>query len=215
MTKVNYQKKLDQIITALDPEKPAPRVLLHSCCGPCSSYVLEYLTQYFSVTVLFYNPNIQPEAEYEKRLACQKALIAALPAKHPITLLECGWDGKAFAEAVRGQETEPEGGSRCTVCFDLRLRKTAELAKELVFDYFCTTLTVSPHKDAQRLNRLGYEIGAQLSVKWLPGDFKKREGYKRSVQLSAEYDLYRQNYCGCLYSKPAEKQGLQSDRNAL
>lgn len=205
MTKVNYQKELNQIIAALDPGSPAPRVLLHSCCGPCSSYVLEYLTQYFSVTVLFYNPNIQPETEYAKRLACQKDLIAALPAKHPVTLLECGWDGEAFAEAARGQETEPEGGSRCTRCFILRLAKTAELAKEQDFDYFCTTLTVSPHKDAQRLNRLGYEIGAQLGVNWLPGDFKKREGYKRSIQLSAEYDLYRQNYCGCLYSKPEEE----------
>ena len=205
MIKVNYQKELDRIVAGLDPAKPAPRVLLHSCCGPCSSYVLEYLTQYFSVTVFFYNPNIQPEEEYHKRLACQKDLIAALPAKHPITLIECGWDGEAFVEAARGQEGAPEGGSRCSACFDLRLSKTAALAREQGFDYFCTTLTVSPHKDAQRLNQLGYALGEQWGVNWLPGDFKKREGYKRSIQLSAEYDLYRQNYCGCLYSKPAEE----------
>ena len=212
MIKVNYQKELDRIVAGLDPAKPAPRVLLHSCCGPCSSYVLEYLTQYFSVTVFFYNPNIQPEEEYHKRLACQKDLIAALPAKHPITLIECGWDGEAFVEAARGQEGAPEGGSRCSACFDLRLSKTAALAREQGFDYFCTTLTVSPHKDAQRLNQLGYALGEQWGVNWLPGDFKKREGYKRSIQLSAEYDLYRQNYCGCLYSKSAEEQDLQSEK---
>lgn len=201
MIKVNYQKELDHILSNLDSTAP-PRLLLHSCCGPCSSYVLEYLTQYFSTTILFYNPNIQPEAEYQKRLEWQKKLITALPVQYPVTLLECEWEGGAFTEAVQGQEYEPEGGSRCTTCFRLRLNRTAELAKQLGFDYFCTTLTVSPHKDAQRINRLGYEIGERFGVAWLPSDFKKREGYKRSIQLSTEYGLYRQNYCGCLYSKP-------------
>ena len=200
MIKVNYQKELDHILSNLDSTAP-PRLLLHSCCGPCSSYVLEYLTQYFSTTILFYNPNIQPEAEYQKRLEWQKKLITALPVQYPVTLLECEWEGGA-TEAVQGQEYEPEGGSRCTTCFRLRLNRTAELAKQLGFDYFCTTLTVSPHKDAQRINRLGYEIGERFGVAWLPSDFKKREGYKRSIQLSTEYGLYRQNYCGCLYSKP-------------
>ncbi|MGI6014285.1 MAG: epoxyqueuosine reductase QueH [Oscillospiraceae bacterium] len=202
MIKVNYQKELDDILAHLHDIKSVPRLLLHSCCGPCSSYVLEYLTQYFSVTVLFYNPNIQPEAEYQKRLAWQERLIAALPVKYPVTLLKSDWEGAAFTGAVQGQENEPEGGSRCTSCFVLRLTKTAELAKSMGFDYFCTTLTVSPHKDAQRINHLGYEIGERLGVAWLPSDFKKREGYKRSIQLSADYGLYRQNYCGCLYSRP-------------
>lgn len=205
MIKVNYQKELDCILSNLDPNRP-PHLLLHSCCGPCSSYVLEYLTQYFCTTVFYYNPNIQPEAEYQKRLICQKQLIAALPAPHPVRWMDCDWEGARFAAAVRGQEHEPEGGSRCTTCFRLRLTKTAELAKQGQFDYFCTTLTVSPHKDARRINRLGYEIAEQFGVTWLPSDFKKREGYKRSIQLSTAYGLYRQNYCGCLYSKPrAEK----------
>ncbi len=210
MIKVNYQKELDRILAGLAVAADPPRLLLHSCCGPCSSYVLEYLTQYFSTTVLFYNPNIQPEAEYQKRLEWQKRLLAALPTRYPVTLLACDWEGETFSSAVQGQTQEPEGGARCTTCFTLRLTRTAELAKQQGFDYFCTTLTVSPHKDAQRINRLGYEIGARFGVAWLPSDFKKREGYKRSIQLSAEYGLYRQNYCGCLYSKPeTEEKGLQ------
>lgn len=199
MNKVNYQLELDKIVAKLDGARP--RLLLHSCCGPCSSYVLEYLTQYFEVYLSYYNPNIQPREEYELRLANQKKVLERIPG---VTLVECGYDGEAYEKAAEGLENEPEGGARCTECFRLRLDFAAREAKRLGCDYCCTTLTVSPHKDAQRINTLGEELCERCGVKWLPGDFKKRNGYKRSIELSREFDLYRQNYCGCLYSKPAE-----------
>ena len=195
MNKVNYQLELDKIISRLEGR---PSLLLHSCCGPCSSYVLEYLTQYFEVYLSYYNPNIQPRAEYELRLENQRKVLGHMPG---VTLVECGYDGAAYEEAVRGLEGEPEGGARCTECFRLRLDFAAREAARLGCEYCCTTLTVSPHKDAQRINALGEEICARYGVKWLPGDFKKRNGYKRSIELSHEFGLYRQNYCGCLYSK--------------
>lgn len=204
--KTNYQKQTDAVIAAL-PAGERPRLLLQSCCGPCSSYVLEYLTQYFRVTVLYYNPNIQPRAEYDKRLHWQREIIAQLPTQTPVELLDCGYDGARYTEAVRGLEREPEGGARCTVCFRLRLEETARLAKAHGYDYFCSTLTVSPHKDAERLNAIGSALAAEYGVAWLPSDFKKREGYKRSIELSKQYGLYRQDYCGCLFSKPVDKPG--------
>lgn len=204
--KTNYQKQTDAVIAAL-PAGERPRLLLQSCCGPCSSYVLEYLTQYFRVTVLYYNPNIQPQAEYDKRLHWQREIIAQLPTQTPVELLDCGYDGARYTEAVRGLECEPEGGARCTVCFRLRLEETARLAKAHGYDYFCSTLTVSPHKDAERLNAIGAALAAEYGVAWLPSDFKKREGYKRSIELSKQYGLYRQDYCGCLFSKPVDKPG--------
>lgn len=194
--KINYQLETDKITKNLQDR---PSLLLQSCCGPCSSYVIEYLRQYFDVTVLFYNPNIQPQEEYAKRLDTQKQLIAAMCPEVP--LMEIGWDGDAFEEIARGYEDEREGGARCTRCFVLRLTKTAQLAAEKGFDYFATTLTVSPHKDAQRINTIGLALAEKYGSKWLPSDFKKREGYKRSIALSAQYELYRQDYCGCLYSK--------------
>ena len=197
--KENYQKQMEAVLDGL--QGAVPRLLLHSCCGPCSSYVLETLSRHFSVTLLFYGPNIQPEQEYRKRLEHQKKLLAALPTIHPVTLLDCGYDGETYTRAVRGLETEPEGGARCTACFRLRLEETARRAHELGFDWYCTTLTVSPHKDAERINALGREIGQRWGVSWLPCDFKKRGGYQRSIELAAQYGLYRQNYCGCLYSK--------------
>ncbi len=193
--KENYQRKLDELTRRLEGK---PRVLLQSCCGPCSTYVLKYLTQFFEITLLYYNPNIQPREEYDLRLENQRKVLAAMPEVH---ILECDYDGARYVQAVRGLEKEPEGGARCTECFRLRLEETARLAAEGQYDYFCTTLTVSPHKDAQRINAIGMELGEQYGVKWLPSDFKKREGYKQSIQLSQELDLYRQNYCGCLYSK--------------
>ncbi|MGI6029478.1 MAG: epoxyqueuosine reductase QueH [Candidatus Heteroscillospira sp.] len=193
--KINYQLQTDAVIKNLTGR---PRLLLHSCCGPCSSYVIEYLRQYFDLTVHFYNPNIQPEEEYAIRLETQKRLLAEMCPEVPI--LENGWDGPRFDEAVRGLENEPEGGARCSVCFALRLERTAREAAERGFDYFASTLTVSPHKDAQRINSIGVALGEKYGVKWLPSDFKKREGYKRSIQLSAQYGLYRQDYCGCLHS---------------
>lgn len=206
LMKENYQKQLDALLSALPPEGK-PRLLLQSCCGPCSSYVLEYLTRYFRVTVLYYNPNIQPREEYDKRLHWQREILAQLPTPEAVDMLECSYDGAHYAEAVRGLEREPEGGARCTVCFRLRLEETARLAKAHGFDFFCTTLTVSPHKDAERLNAIGAELAAQYGVAWLPSDFKKREGYKRSIELSKQYGLYRQDYCGCLFSKPVDKPG--------
>ena len=196
VNKINYQKQLDTLLASLDT---APRLLLQGCCGPCSSYVLEYLTEHFDVTLLFYNPNIRPEAEYDKRLEALRALLEKLPAKRPVTLWEPGWRGEEFEAVARGYETEPEGGERCTRCFILRLEETARQAAAGGFDYFGTTLTVSPHKDAAVLNKIGEALGQKYGVKWLPSDFKKRNGYLRSIQLSKEYGLYRQEYCGCGY----------------
>jgi len=195
-TKHNYQLDTDQTLAALPVDGPRPTLLLHSCCGPCSSYVLEYLTRHFDVTVLFYGPNIQPEAEYEKRLHFQKAVLDRFPAR----LLDCGYDGAAFEQIARGLEAEPEGGARCTACFLLRLEETARRAAAGGFDFFCTTLTVSPHKDAERINRIGQAMGERYGVRWLPSDFKKRGGYLRSIQLAKEFELYRQDWCGCRFS---------------
>lgn len=196
--KRNYQLELDRITASLSGR---PRLLLHSCCGPCSSYVLEYLTRYFEVFLSYYNPNIQPRAEYDLRLENQLCVLGRMPG---VTLVPCGYDGGAYDEAVRGLEDEPEGGARCTECFALRLDFAAREAKRLGCDYFATTLTVSPHKDAQRINAIGEALAGKYGVKWLPGDFKKRDGYKRSIELSREFGLYRQNYCGCLFSKTEE-----------
>ena len=201
--KQNYQKQMDAVVASL-PQGERPRLLLQSCCGPCSSYVLEALTPFFRVTVLYYNPNIQPRAEYDLRLENQRKIIAALPTPSAVDILECDYDGEKYDAAVKGLESEPEGGARCTVCFRLRLEETAKRASQLGYDWFCTTLTVSPHKDAERLNQIGSTLGERYGVPFLPSDFKKREGYKRSIQLSKEYELYRQDYCGCLYSKSEE-----------
>ena len=196
--KKNYQLELDVLLSRLEGR---PRLLLHSCCGPCSSHVLEYLTRYFEVCLSYYNPNIQPREEYELRLENQLKVLERIPG---VTLAPCGYDGGAYDEAVRGLENEPEGGARCTECFALRLDFAARAAKRLGCDYFATTLTVSPHKDAQRINAIGEALAGKYGVKWLPADFKKRDGYKRSIELSREFGLYRQNYCGCLYSKTEE-----------
>lgn len=195
MEKRNYQKDLDGLIAGLGDNKPT--LLLQGCCGPCSSYVMEYLTKHFRVTLLFYNPNIRPEAEYEKRLAALKQLLASMELASPVTLMETGWRGEEFMEAVRGLEAEPEGGSRCPVCFRLRLEETAKIAAAGGYDYFATTLTVSPHKNAPMLNSIGQALAHEYGVRWLPSDFKKRNGYLRSIQLSKEYGIYRQEYCGC------------------
>lgn len=196
MEKINFQKKLDALIDGLAAGE-RPRLLLQACCGPCSSYVLEYLTQYFDVTLLYYNPNIRPEAEYEKRLAALKELLEKMPTASPVRLSEPGWRGEEFMSAVRGLENEPEGGARCAVCFRLRLEETARLAAAEGYDFFGTTLTVSPHKDAQLLNAIGSALERAYGVRWLPSDFKKRDGYLRSIRLSKEYGIYRQEYCGC------------------
>ena len=201
MNKVNYQKELDKLIEKLEQSKEVPRLFLHSCCAPCSSYVLEYLSQYFEITVFYFNPNIAPEEEYRKRVEEQRRLIEQLPAIHPIQFVEGRYEPEEFYSRVRGLEKEPEGGARCRVCFALRLEEAARLAAEGGYDYYTTTLSISPLKNAQVLAQVAMEMGEKWGVRWLPSDFKKKEGYKRSVQLSADYDLYRQNYCGCIFSR--------------
>lgn len=196
----NYQKELERVISAI-PEGKIPTLLLHSCCAPCSSYVLEYLSDYFAVTVLYYNPNIYPEEEFRHRADEQKRLIESLPSKHPISFIEGLFDSREFYDAVRGLEHIPEGGERCHACFRLRLEETARIAAKNGFDYFTTTLTISPLKNAAALNKIGEETASHFGIAWLPSDFKKKNGYKRSVELSEEYGLYRQDYCGCVFSK--------------
>ncbi len=198
--KENYQKMLDGMIARI-PEGETPRLLLHSCCAPCSSYVLEYLSQYFSITVLYYNPNISPASEFAHRLEEQQRLIEEMPFNKPVTCMAGRYDPAEFSRVAAGHEEDPEGGERCTACFRLRLEETARTAKEQGFDYFTTTLSISPLKDAQRLNQIGGELAETYGVPYLFSDFKKREGYKRSIQLSADYGLYRQDYCGCAFSK--------------
>lgn len=205
--KRQYQKELDQILENL-PENPPPRLLLHACCAPCSSYVLPYLAEYFSITILFYNPNITEQAEYEKRKAELLRLIGELDVKNPISVLEAPWDPDRFFALSRGLEDCPEGGERCFACYRLRLEKTAQLARENGFDWFTTTLSISPLKNAVKINEIGEELAAQYGVRHLPSDFKKKGGYQQSIVLSKQHHLYRQNYCGCIFSQreAAQKQ---------
>lgn len=213
----NYQKELEKIIQGLAPaekgngnalpeaaRKQPPGLLLHSCCAPCSGYVLEYLREFFRITVFYYNPNISMEAEYRRRAAEQKRLIAAYNAKlpaYPIEIIEGDYEPDCFYHMARGLEGCPEGGERCFACYELRLRKTAECALAGKYDYFTTTLSISPLKNADKLNEIGERLAKEYGVGWLPSDFKKKGGYQRSIVLSKEYDLYRQDYCGCIYSQ--------------
>ena len=199
MQKNNYQLLLDRIIEENAAKGFTPSLLLHSCCGPCSSYCLSYLRKYFKITLLYYNPNIFPYDEYEHRLSEQKRLLSYFD---DVSFLDVGYDHDEFLDYVKGYEAEPEGGARCKKCFELRLSKTAEIAAEKGFDYFATTLTISPHKNAFIINTVGEKIAEGIEgLLWLPGDFKKREGYKMSIELSKKYDLYRQDYCGCEFTK--------------
>lgn len=210
----NYAKELERLIQKLQQEGKVPRLLLHACCAPCSSAVLEYLSQYFAITLLYYNPNIAPLEEYQKREAELRRLVSQMKFTHPVELLPCQYDGQAFVQAARGLEGEPEGGKRCEACFRLRLRYAAQEAARLRFDYYTTTLSISPMKNAPLLNQLGEEIGREFGVAHLPSDFKKKDGYKRSVQLSKEYDLYRQDYCGCAFSK-TQRQREKEEREEV
>lgn len=197
--KVNYQIKLEEIIKK--EEGNIPRLLLHSCCAPCSSYVLEYLSRFFEITIVYYNPNISPYDEYKKRLDEQIRLIGKINSINKISLLECSYDNEIYEKMIRGLEEEPERGKRCLICYRLRLEYTAKLAKEKGFDYFGTTLSVSPYKSSSVLNEIGKELSSEYNIAYLYSDFKKKEGYKRSIELSKIYNLYRQDYCGCKYSK--------------
>lgn len=195
---VNYQHRLDELINNLSG---TPRLLLHCCCAPCSSYVLEYLSRFFGITCLFYNPNISPAEEYEKRAEELRRLISEQPHENPVSIIVEKYNPQDFFAAIKGYEHIKEGGERCFRCYRLRLEMAAKYAKEYNFDYFCSTLSISPLKNARKLNDIGEELSDIYKISHLPNDFKKKGGYKRSIELSAEYDLYRQNYCGCVFSK--------------
>ena len=207
MNQRNYQKELDQVIAGLEEQGKVPRLLLHSCCAPCSSYVLEYLSRYFEITVYFYNPNISPPEEYKRRVKEQERLIAAMNFVHPVTMETGAYEPDEFYRVARGLEQEPEGGSRCFKCYELRLQEAAKVAQAGRFDYFTTTLSISPLKNAGKLNEIGEKLAKEYRIAYLSSDFKKKDGYKRSVELSGEYGLYRQDYCGCVFSQQ-ERQAL-------
>ena len=198
MENINYHKKLEEIIKNLDY---TPKLLLHSCCAPCSSYVLSFLTKYFDITILYYNPNIEPIEEYEKRKEEEKRLIKEIDKVNSIDIIDCDWDNNKFKSISLGLENEPERGKRCYLCYELRMDKTASVAKEKGYDFFSTTLTVSPYKNSNWINEIGYTLEDKYNIKYLCSDFKKDNGYKKSIELSKKYNLYRQNYCGCIYSK--------------
>lgn len=197
----NYQLILNNTLKQISNSNHRPSLLLHACCAPCSSYVLEYLNEYFDITVLFYNPNITENTEYTKRYNELIRLVDELPHKYPIKVIDGGYTPEQFTTISKGLENEPEGGKRCLKCYYLRLRFTADMAKQHKFDYFTTTLSISPHKDVHALNTIGKELSDEYGVEYLYSDFKKKDGYKRSCELSRIYNLYRQDYCGCIYSK--------------
>ena len=197
----NYQKELEKLIEKNQKEEKVPSLLLHSCCAPCSSYCLSYLSQYFRITLLYYNPNIYPEEEYFKRVEEQKRLIKEMDFLNPVSFIEGSFDPQEFYSAVKGLEKCREGGERCFKCYELRLREAAEYAKKGGFDYFTTTLSISPLKNAVKINEIGEALAEKYGVSHLPSDFKKKEGYKKSIEFSRQYNLYRQDYCGCVFSK--------------
>lgn len=201
MNKRNFQKELDKIIAKNESAGRLPSLLLHSCCAPCSSYCIEYLSRYFKITVFYYNPNISEEQEYRKRVKEQMRLIASMPVQHPVSFVEGDYHPEEFFAMAKGLEHCPEGGERCFLCYEMRLRAAALKAKELGADYFATTLSISPLKNAEKINEIGERLSGELGIAYLVSDFKKREGYKRSIELSKEYGLYRQNFCGCAFSK--------------
>jgi len=210
VNKINYQKELDLIIQRNSENHIIPTLLIHSCCAPCSSYVLEYLSNFFAITVVYYNPNIFPEEEYLYRISEQERLISSMKFKNPVKFISTEYTPYDFYNNVKGLEGEPEGGKRCRLCFNVRLEYTAKLAKENKFDFFTTTLSISPLKNSNTLNDIGLELAQKYGVKYLVSDFKKKNGYKRSVELSKAFELYRQDYCGCVYSK----QEMDTKRNS-
>lgn len=203
--KTDYNKEMEKILEKIENENACPRLLLHTCCAPCSTAVIKRLANYFKITVFYYNPNISPKEEYEKRKEEQKRFIKESALKN-ITLLDCDYENELFTQIAKGLEQEKEGGKRCPKCFNLRLEKTAKKAKEENFDYFGTSLTVSPYKNAEILNKIGKMLEEKYQVTFLPSDFKKKNGYKESIELSKKYHLYRQDYCGCIFSKEEREQ---------
>ena len=210
---INYNREMERMAERHRAAGEVPTLLLHSCCGPCSTSVMERLTEFFKVTVFYYNPNIYPEEEYAHRVAEQERLISLFPQVHPISFLAGEYDPQEFYEIAREYENLPEGGERCFRCYELRLRKTAQMAAAGGFDYFTTTLTVSPLKNAQKLNEIGEKVAEEISgTAWLLSDFKKKNGYLRSCELSREFGMYRQDYCGCVYSLRRDHVGLNHHR---
>lgn len=210
--KRNYQKELEALIDYNQKNGIVPKLYLHACCAPCSSYCLEYLLEYFKITVFYYNPNISPKQEYQKRveelkqfLKRQEELAKNAVVRYPIDFVEGNYDRERFYEIIKGMETLPEGGERCFACYKLRLQEAAEYAVKGNYNYYTTTLSISPHKNAQKLNEIGEQIGKEYGISWLPSDFKKKNGYRRSCELSEQFGLYRQNYCGCIFSKRNEE----------
>lgn len=202
MNKINYQKVMEKIIDeTCIKEKRMPKLLLHSCCGPCSTYCIQVLSEYFDVTVFYYNPNIYPPEEYRLRADEQNRFISEFPTRNPVKFVEGAYDTDRFYAMAKGLEKVEEGGERCFKCYELRLRESAEYAKNNGFDFFTTTLSISPLKNADKLNEIGQKLSEEYGVNYLFSDFKKKEGYKISTQLSAEYGMYRQNYCGCVFSQ--------------
>ena len=196
MNESYYKLELDELSKIKEPKK----LLLHSCCAPCSSHVITYLTKYFDITIFYYNPNISPKEEYDKRKEEQIRLINELKTENKLDIIDCDYDNDLYEKSIKGLENCPERGDRCTVCFKLRLDKTAKIAKELNYDYFCSTLSVSPYKNSKLINEIGKEMEQKYNIKWLYSDFKKEDGYKKSIELSKKYNLYRQDYCGCDFS---------------
>ena len=211
--KENYSNLCEEIINNLDNRK---KLLLHSCCGPCSSYVISYLAKYFDITILYYNPNIYPHEEYLKRKEEQIKVIKELNKefKNTIDILDCEYDNELYENKIKGLENEPERGKRCEICYQMRIEKTATIAKERGYDFFCTTLSVSPYKNADLINKIGKQLEDKYQINWLYSDFKKKDGYKISIQLSNKYNLYRQNYCGCIYSKNNLKSIYNNNRSS-
>lgn len=214
MKKRNYQRELTELLNQLDKKQSEgkKRLFLHCCCAPCSSYVLEYLHPYFDITVFFYNPNITEEEEYQKRKRELRRYLSEVPFGEEIHIVDADYEPELFLERARGHERDAERGERCQLCFTLRLQKTAERAALGGYDYFCTTLSISPHKDADLLMAIGEEFAGQYKIDYLPSDFKKQDGYKRSIELSRIYDLYRQDYCGCVFSRQ-QQINIQEQRN--
>lgn len=206
---VNFQQKLDKKLVEIMNDEKVPNLLLHACCAPCSSYVLEYLAKYFRITVFFYNPNIAPKEEFDKRVFELKRFLQEFPTKYPVSIMVGEYHPEEFELIAKGYEQEPERGARCYRCYEQRLEATAKMCKQEGFDYFTTTLSISPYKNADWLNEIGERLADTYEASYLVADFKKKNGYKRSIELSEEYQLYRQDYCGCIYSKAEREQKLK------
>ena len=213
MNAINYQKVMEELIRDNCSETSVPKLLLHSCCAPCSSYCISCLAEYFHVTVFYYNPNIYPPEEFRMRAAEQKRFIEQYPTKYPVTYIEAPYESDRFYEMARGMEDLSEGGERCFACYEMRLRKSVEYAAAHGFDFFTTTLSISPLKNAQKLNKIGSKLAEEYSVRYLYSDFKKKDGYKKSTEISKEYHMYRQYYCGCVFSKRDRDRQIAADHD--